>query len=182
FLYEEIGKIAVTRTSAEWLADLDDKGIPSMIVNSLESLLTDPQLEATGFWHVVEHPSEGTLRLPGIPAKYGKTPGDTRLRPHPHRGAARGDPARDRPRRVGGRGTPRLGGNARRTDERSLARAKPISLRGTAVSRVDPRGSSAPVPHSGSVPTRARRRSPRYRELGRRSARPSGSSARAAGG
>jgi len=81
FLYEEIGKIAVTRTSAEWLADLDDKGIPSMIVNSLESLLTDPQLEATGFWQVVEHPSEGTLRLPGIPAKYGKTPGDIRRLP-----------------------------------------------------------------------------------------------------
>src|SRR2546426_756196 len=81
FLYEELGKIAATRTTAEWLADLDSKGIPGMIVNSLESLLTDPQLEATGFWHVVEHPSEGTLRLPGIPARYGKTPGDIRRLP-----------------------------------------------------------------------------------------------------
>ncbi len=81
FLYEELGKIAATRTSAEWLADLDSKGIPAMIVNSLESLLKDPQLEATGFWHVVEHPSEGTLRLPGIPVRYGKTPGDIRRLP-----------------------------------------------------------------------------------------------------
>jgi crotonobetainyl-CoA:carnitine CoA-transferase CaiB-like acyl-CoA transferase len=81
FLYEELGKIAVTRTNAEWLADLDAKGIPGMIVNSLESLLTDPQLEATGFWQVMEHPSEGTLRLPGIPARYGKTPGDIRRLP-----------------------------------------------------------------------------------------------------
>src|SRR5437762_976558 len=80
-LYEELGKIATTRTNAEWLADLDDKGIPAMVVNSLESLLHDPQLEATGFWQVVNHPSEGTLRLPGIPTRYGKTPGDIRRLP-----------------------------------------------------------------------------------------------------
>ncbi|HEX9819995.1 MAG TPA: CoA transferase, partial [Methylomirabilota bacterium] len=73
-LYEELGKIAATRTSAEWLAELDHRNIPGMIVNSLESLLRDPHLEATGFWQVVEHPTEGTLRLPGIPATYSRTP------------------------------------------------------------------------------------------------------------
>jgi crotonobetainyl-CoA:carnitine CoA-transferase CaiB-like acyl-CoA transferase len=80
-LYEELGKIATTRTNADWLAELDRANIPGMIVNSLETLLRDPQLEATGFWQIVEHPSEGTLRLPGIPATYGKTPGDIRRLP-----------------------------------------------------------------------------------------------------
>jgi len=80
-LYEELSKIAPTRTNAEWLRELDAKNIPGMIVNSLESLLQDPQLEATGFWQIVEHPSEGTMRLPGIPATYGKTPGSIRLLP-----------------------------------------------------------------------------------------------------
>jgi crotonobetainyl-CoA:carnitine CoA-transferase CaiB-like acyl-CoA transferase len=80
-LYEELSKIAPTRTNAEWLAELDKKNIPGMIVNTLESLLRDPQLEATGFWQIVEHPSEGTLRLPGIPATYGKTPGTIRRLP-----------------------------------------------------------------------------------------------------
>jgi crotonobetainyl-CoA:carnitine CoA-transferase CaiB-like acyl-CoA transferase len=80
-LYEELSKIAPTRTNAEWLAELDGKNIPGMIVNSLESLLHDPQLEATGFWQIVEHPSEGTLRLPGIPATYGATPGTIRRLP-----------------------------------------------------------------------------------------------------
>jgi crotonobetainyl-CoA:carnitine CoA-transferase CaiB-like acyl-CoA transferase len=80
-LYEELSKIAPTRTNAEWLAELDGKNIPGMIVNTLESLLRDPQLEATGFWQVVEHPTEGTLRLPGIPATYGKTPGTIRRLP-----------------------------------------------------------------------------------------------------
>ena len=80
-LYEELGKIATTRTSAEWLAELDRRNIPAMIVNSLESLLRDPHLEATGFWQVVEHPTEGTLRLPGIPAAYSKTPAAIRRLP-----------------------------------------------------------------------------------------------------
>jgi crotonobetainyl-CoA:carnitine CoA-transferase CaiB-like acyl-CoA transferase len=52
-----------------------------MRVNSLESLLSDPHLEAVGFWQTVEHPSEGRLRLPGIPVNYRKTPGAIRLLP-----------------------------------------------------------------------------------------------------
>jgi crotonobetainyl-CoA:carnitine CoA-transferase CaiB-like acyl-CoA transferase len=80
-LYEELGKIATTRTSAEWLVELDRRNIPGMVVNSLESLLRDPHLEATGFWQVMEHPTEGTLRLPGIPAAYSKTPASIRRLP-----------------------------------------------------------------------------------------------------
>ena len=80
-LYEELGKIATTRTNAEWLKELDAKNIPGMIVNSLESLLTDPHLEATGFWQIMDHPTEGTLRLPGIPAAYSKTPASIRRLP-----------------------------------------------------------------------------------------------------
>jgi crotonobetainyl-CoA:carnitine CoA-transferase CaiB-like acyl-CoA transferase len=80
-LYEELSKIAPTRTNAEWLAALDAKNIPAMIVNSLESLLTDPHLAATGFWQLVDHPTEGRMRLPGIPARYGRTPGSIRRLP-----------------------------------------------------------------------------------------------------
>ena len=80
-LYEELGKIAPTRTNAEWLTELDRLNIPAMTVNSLETLLRDPHLEAVGFWQTVEHPSEGTLRSPGIPAKYGKTPASIRRLP-----------------------------------------------------------------------------------------------------
>jgi crotonobetainyl-CoA:carnitine CoA-transferase CaiB-like acyl-CoA transferase len=80
-LYEELGKIATTRTNVEWLTELDRRNIPGMVVNSLESLLTDPHLAATGFWQVMDHPSEGTMRLPGIPAAYSKTPGAIRRLP-----------------------------------------------------------------------------------------------------
>ena len=77
-LYEELGKIVATRTSAEWLAVLDEANVPAMVVNTLETLLTDPQLEATGFWKIVEHPTEGTLRMPDVAASYSRTPPEIR--------------------------------------------------------------------------------------------------------
>ena len=80
-LYEELARIAPSRANAEWLAELDRRNIPAMSVNSLESLLHDPHLEAVGFWQIVEHPTEGTMRLPGIPATYSKTPGAIRRLP-----------------------------------------------------------------------------------------------------
>ena len=80
-LYEELARIAPSRTNAEWLTELDRRNIPAMSVNTLESLLRDPHLEAVGFWQIVEHPTEGTLRLPGIPAIYSKTPGAIRRLP-----------------------------------------------------------------------------------------------------
>jgi crotonobetainyl-CoA:carnitine CoA-transferase CaiB-like acyl-CoA transferase len=80
-LYEALGAIVATRSSGEWLDVLDAAGVPAMVVNTLESLLHDPQLEATGFWQMVEHPTEGTLRMPGIAATYGRTPGEIRRLP-----------------------------------------------------------------------------------------------------
>ena len=80
-LYEELARIAPSRTNAEWLSELDRRNIPAMSVNTLESLLRDPHLDAVGFWQIVEHPTEGTLRLPGIPATYSKTPGAIRRLP-----------------------------------------------------------------------------------------------------
>jgi crotonobetainyl-CoA:carnitine CoA-transferase CaiB-like acyl-CoA transferase len=52
-----------------------------MSVNTLESLLHDPHLEAVGFWQTVDHPSEGRMRLPGLPATYSRTPGAIRRLP-----------------------------------------------------------------------------------------------------
>jgi crotonobetainyl-CoA:carnitine CoA-transferase CaiB-like acyl-CoA transferase len=80
-LYEELGKIVAARSSAEWLEALERANVPATVVNTLETLLTDPQLEATGFWRIVEHPSEGTLRTPDIPVTYSETPGEIRRLP-----------------------------------------------------------------------------------------------------
>ena len=56
--------------------------VPATIVNTLESLLTDPQLEATGFWKEVEHPTEGPIRNMKVAATWSDTPVEpTRLAP-----------------------------------------------------------------------------------------------------
>ena len=62
----ELGAQLATRTNADWLPLLQAADIPSAVVNDLEDLLVDPHLESIGFWKLVEHPSEGMLRLPGI--------------------------------------------------------------------------------------------------------------------
>ena len=80
-LYEELAKIIAGRSSAEWLEALDRASVAAMVVNTLETLLVDPQLEATGFWKIVEHPTEGTLRVPDIPTTYSRTPAEIRRLP-----------------------------------------------------------------------------------------------------
>src|SRR5262249_4888982 len=80
-LYEELGKIVATRTNAEWLEALEGANVPAMVVNTLESLLDDPQLEATAFWKILEPPTEGTRRTADIPTTYSETPGEIRRLP-----------------------------------------------------------------------------------------------------
>jgi crotonobetainyl-CoA:carnitine CoA-transferase CaiB-like acyl-CoA transferase len=77
-LYEELGTIVSTRTSAEWLEALERANVPATVVNTLESLLEDPHLAATGFWKIVEHP---TLRTTDIPTTYSETPGEIKRLP-----------------------------------------------------------------------------------------------------
>jgi len=84
-LYAELATIAATRTNGEWLAVLDAANVPAMVVNTLESVLHDPQLEATGFWKTIDHPTEGKLRTPDVAATYSRTPGSIRL-PQPRLG------------------------------------------------------------------------------------------------
>ena len=80
-LYGELAKIVATRTTAEWMEILDEAQIPVMAVNSIEDLAVDPHLVETGYWQMIEHPTEGTLRLPCIPTEFSESPGDVRLPP-----------------------------------------------------------------------------------------------------
>ncbi|HYB42999.1 MAG TPA: CoA transferase [Candidatus Methylomirabilis sp.] len=79
--YATIGGIAATRTNAEWLALLETSNVPHGPVNSLETLLDDPHLAASGFWKLVDHPSEGTLRMTDIPPRFSRTPAEIRRLP-----------------------------------------------------------------------------------------------------
>jgi crotonobetainyl-CoA:carnitine CoA-transferase CaiB-like acyl-CoA transferase len=77
-LYQFIEQKLSARSTAEWREAFTTAELPFALVNSFQSLLADPHLEATGFWQTVEHPTEGSIRMPGIPAKFSETPGSIR--------------------------------------------------------------------------------------------------------
>ena len=81
-VYKTMAEVCATRTNAEWIALLGNSNVPHGPVNSLEDLLTDPQLEATGYWTEMEHPTEGKIRMPGIAPRFSRTkPEITRHQP-----------------------------------------------------------------------------------------------------
>jgi crotonobetainyl-CoA:carnitine CoA-transferase CaiB-like acyl-CoA transferase len=77
----ELARALATRPSAEWIARLGEADIPFAVVNDLEDLLRDPHLESTGFWRLVEHPTEGLLRLPANPIDLAASPPSIRRGP-----------------------------------------------------------------------------------------------------
>ena len=71
-------QIMATRTTREWLDIFGNSGVPTIVVNTLEDLTTDPHLDAVGFWKFMDHPSEGRLRMAAFPTNFGSTPADIR--------------------------------------------------------------------------------------------------------
>lgn len=67
FVYGELGRIFEQRSTAEWMALLEEADIPMMPMHDLQSVLSDPHLVATDFFSTVEHPSEGTIRSMRMP-------------------------------------------------------------------------------------------------------------------
>ena len=73
-VYAELARIFETRTTAEWLDLLTEADIPVMPMHDLESILQDPHLVSTGFFPVVDHPSEGKIRSMKASAHWSETP------------------------------------------------------------------------------------------------------------
>ena len=68
-LYVILAEILPTRSTAEWLALFEELDIPAARMNTLDEVLTDPHLKAVGFFEEMNHPTEGPIRIPGIPVK-----------------------------------------------------------------------------------------------------------------
>ena len=69
-----VAEILLTRPTTAWVSLFRDLGIPAMPIASPADLLDDEHLEAAGFWERRDTP-EGTLRFPGVPTRFGGTPG-----------------------------------------------------------------------------------------------------------
>ena len=62
-VYAYVADIMQTRSTADWLQALNAADIPVMPMHTPTSLVTDPHLEASGFFQLVDHPTEGKLRM-----------------------------------------------------------------------------------------------------------------------
>jgi crotonobetainyl-CoA:carnitine CoA-transferase CaiB-like acyl-CoA transferase len=81
-LYELAGTCIADRTTDEWLKILRELEIPSARMSSLDDVMNDPQLRASGFFKRATHPSEGEILYTDLPVRFSEsTTGSTRLQP-----------------------------------------------------------------------------------------------------
>jgi formyl-CoA transferase len=73
-LYDFLSTTFKTRTTAEWDRLLTEADIPVIPVHTPESVLTDPHMQAVGFFGEEMHPSEGKIRTIGSPFEWGDNP------------------------------------------------------------------------------------------------------------
>ena len=66
--------IFLTRTASEWLAMLENAGIPCGPINTLDEVFSMPQMQAREMLIHMEHAEIGDLRLVGSPLKLSATP------------------------------------------------------------------------------------------------------------
>jgi crotonobetainyl-CoA:carnitine CoA-transferase CaiB-like acyl-CoA transferase len=82
FVYAELARIFETRSTADWIELLTEADVPVMPMHDLETILHDEHLVATGFFPVVNHPTEGAIRNMKVSATWSDTPAEpTRLAP-----------------------------------------------------------------------------------------------------
>ncbi|MDB5672956.1 MAG: CoA transferase [Alphaproteobacteria bacterium] len=72
--FEVVRQAMAGKTTAEWLAILEEADIPAGPLNTLESLFDDPHLAATGFFVETDHPTEGRVLNMLGPSTWSETP------------------------------------------------------------------------------------------------------------
>jgi crotonobetainyl-CoA:carnitine CoA-transferase CaiB-like acyl-CoA transferase len=71
--YTMVAEELKKRTTAEWIEALERADIPVQRMNSLDDILADPHLAATGYFSVREHPSEGLIRTLAVPSEWSES-------------------------------------------------------------------------------------------------------------
>jgi crotonobetainyl-CoA:carnitine CoA-transferase CaiB-like acyl-CoA transferase len=74
-LNELIEAVLVTKDVAFWLEKLEQAGLPCGPINTLDDVLSDPQVQAREMIQELRHPVAGALKMVGIPIKFSETPG-----------------------------------------------------------------------------------------------------------
>jgi crotonobetainyl-CoA:carnitine CoA-transferase CaiB-like acyl-CoA transferase len=83
-IYAFLREVFVTRTSAQWISLLEQADIPVAPMNSVEDVVNDPHLAASGFFGLEDHPSEGMVRSMRTPTGWSDShPGPQAPAPRP---------------------------------------------------------------------------------------------------
>ena len=77
-VYAKMREIALTRTNAEWEALLLRIDVPHTVFTRMAAVTEQPQLKAVEMFPVVEHPTQGALRLARPPTRFMSTPANIR--------------------------------------------------------------------------------------------------------
>jgi crotonobetainyl-CoA:carnitine CoA-transferase CaiB-like acyl-CoA transferase len=68
--YSMLSEILLERTSAEWVELLRSRDIPCMLLHDPRSLMNDPHLQAIDFFQMMDHPSEGRMRMMRVASRW----------------------------------------------------------------------------------------------------------------
>ena len=74
----EIEVAMVKRSSAEWVAKLNEAGVPCGPIYNVKEMVEDPQVVHLGLATEVKHAALGTLRVQNLPVTLSRTPGQVR--------------------------------------------------------------------------------------------------------
>ena len=84
-LSHQLEKRLARKTAAEWIAALNDAGVPSGPILSIDQVFANEQVEHLGLATPVAHPQLGEIRVLGLPVTLSRTPGAVRT-PTPEKG------------------------------------------------------------------------------------------------
>ncbi len=76
-----LAEIFMTRTTADWVAALNQADIPCAPVQTIDQVFAAPQVLHRNMLVEVEHPTAGRVKFAGIPVKFSATPASVRLPP-----------------------------------------------------------------------------------------------------
>ena len=80
-LNEILAEILAERRVEAWLEELRKAGLPCGPIQAVDAVFQHPQASSRSLIIETEHPSVGTIRLPGFPYKLSDTPAELRLPP-----------------------------------------------------------------------------------------------------
>jgi crotonobetainyl-CoA:carnitine CoA-transferase CaiB-like acyl-CoA transferase len=76
-----LAEVFATRTVEDWVTRLSAEGVPCTSVNSIDKVVTDPQVAARDMIVEVDHPTIGRYRMAGLPIKLSANPGSVKSPP-----------------------------------------------------------------------------------------------------